>query len=194
MTDQEKRVTAKRKEENDLSEPANLDDSEFAADTWTQAVFDTDQPTSSSDGLEDFPTSVIDADSTENSAGKEGDLSRDPNKPGRAKQGDAAVNPGGDDVEAAAEIAEPIRSEPRQNDGSIEQEKQGSGTSGVGIAGLVMSILAMFLWPYLLGAIGIVLGFIAYRGNARTLGVWAMVIGAIAILGALIIYPYYTAR
>jgi hypothetical protein len=96
-------------------------------------------------------------------------------------------------VETAAEIAEPIRREPRQTVDN-DEEKPRNGTSGVGIAGLVMSILSLFLWPYLLGAVGIVLGFIAYRRNARTLGVWAMVIGAIAILGALIIFPYYTAR
>ena len=193
MSDQEERVTAKRKEDSGLSE-TNLYDSEFAADTWTRAVFDTSQPTSTTNGHGNSPASGITENSTDNSVGEEGDLSFDTNRSGRTDLDDGSADDVRDhDVETASEIAEPIRREPRRTVDDHE-EKPRNGTSGVGIAGLVMSILSLFLWPYLLGAVGIVLGFIAYRRNARTLGVWAMVIGAIAILGALIIFPYYTAR
>ncbi|MGI6187649.1 MAG: DUF456 domain-containing protein, partial [Brevibacillus sp.] len=68
------------------------------------------------------------------------------------------------------------------------------GASGIGWTGLGLSILSLFLLPYIVAPIGVVLGYLAYRRNARTLGVWAMIVGAIAIIGALIIYPYYIAR
>ncbi|MGC5327607.1 DUF456 domain-containing protein [Brevibacillus sp. SYSU BS000544] len=65
---------------------------------------------------------------------------------------------------------------------------------GLGMVGLGLSLLSLFLLPYLLAPVGIVLGYLAARRNAGTLGTWAMIVGAVAILGALIIYPYFIAR
>jgi hypothetical protein len=200
MTDQDERMTAKRKEETGLAENADLQDTEFAADTWTRAVFDTDQPAQRK-GIEYDPYTHTERYTGE-LAGEEADLTGQPvnTEPGRLEvkdrlnSGDATTPVRDDDVETASEIAEPVRFNPVQSDDRKERERPENGTSGVGVTGLVLSILSLFLWPYLLGAAGIVLGFIAYRRDARTLGVWSMIIGAVAILGALIVYPYFTAR
>jgi hypothetical protein len=66
--------------------------------------------------------------------------------------------------------------------------------NGLGWIGLGVSILSLFFLPYLLGPAGIVLGYLAYRQNARTLGIWAMVAGTLGILGALLLYPFLNAR
>jgi hypothetical protein len=63
----------------------------------------------------------------------------------------------------------------------------------MGMVGIGLSVLSLFLLPYLLAPAGIIVGYLAFRRNARTTGTWAMVIGALAILGALLIYPYYRA-
>ncbi|QOS99135.1 hypothetical protein JNUCC42_22600 [Brevibacterium sp. JNUCC-42] len=106
-------------------------------------------------------------------------------------------------TETAAEIAEPYRPT-RLRDGdesslrATRRAEENSGTlvqgSGIGMVGLGSSILSLFLLPYVLGPLGIVLGFLAFRREARSLGTWAMVIGALAFVGALLIYPYYATR
>lgn len=73
-------------------------------------------------------------------------------------------------------------------------EARGDAAGGLGMVGLGLSLLSLFMLPYLLAPIGIVIGYLAMRRNAATLGTWAMIVGAIAILGALIVYPYFIAR
>jgi hypothetical protein len=99
-----------------------------------------------------------------------------------------------DDVETAAEITPDwhTRAEPRSP--VSEPTRKGNAGSGMGFTGIGLSILSLFLLPYLLAPIGIVLGYLAFRRGARTTGVWAMVVGAVAILGAILIYPYFVAR
>ncbi|WP_421617656.1 DUF456 domain-containing protein [Brevibacillus sp. TJ4] len=201
MTDQDERMTAKREEETGFSERANLEDTEFAADTWTRAVFNTE-------GTTPEKGNGYDSNSRTNRytgelVGEEAEVTGQPvnTVPGRLEAVDRGYNPGVDDalgddrVEASAEVAEPPHYSLRQSaDREERRERPENGTSGVGVTGLVLSILSLFLWPYLLGAVGIVLGYMAYRRNAKTLGAWAMIIGAIAIVGALLIYPFFTAR
>ncbi|MGZ0050284.1 DUF4190 domain-containing protein [Brevibacillus gelatini] len=99
-----------------------------------------------------------------------------------------------DDIEAASEIAEPIPARRSGREVNDDDDSRESGASGIGITGLGLSILSLFLMPYFMAPIGMVLGYLAYRRGSRTLGAWAMIVGALAILGALVIYPYYTAR
>ncbi|NNU82997.1 DUF4190 domain-containing protein [Geobacillus sp. BMUD] len=87
--------------------------------------------------------------------------------------------------EAAAEVAEPIRR------GDERDEERADG-AGLGWLALALSIIALFIWPILLGAAGIIVGFIARRRGAETLGAWAIGIGVIAILVRLFIMPFYT--
>lgn len=95
--------------------------------------------------------------------------------------------------ETAAEVAPANnRIEPRSPVSEPTSENNPGG--GMGITALGLSILSLFLFPYLVAPIGLIVGYFAYRRGARTMGIWAMVIGAVAILGALVIYPYFVAR
>ncbi|WP_051348471.1 DUF4190 domain-containing protein [Peribacillus kribbensis] len=71
-----------------------------------------------------------------------------------------------------------------------EQSVLGAGT-GIGYAALAVSILSLFLAPVLFGIVGIVLGFMARNREAKTLGNWAIGIGAFALIVGVIILPFF---
>lgn len=77
--------------------------------------------------------------------------------------------------ETAGEIAEPIRFSDRE----VERGEDGRG---VGWLALALSIVSLFLMPVIMGAAGIIFGFIARRRGAETLGAWAIGIGAVSII------------
>jgi hypothetical protein len=85
--------------------------------------------------------------------------------------------------ETAGEIAEPVR---RYD----ERDEEANG-AGLGWLALALSIISLFIWPVLLGAAGIIVGFIARRRGAETLGAWAIGIGIVAIIVRLFIMPFY---
>lgn len=89
--------------------------------------------------------------------------------------------------ETSAEIAPPIRFSNRER--HIEGEREGG--KGIGITALILSILSLFFWPILLGAVGIVMGFMARRRGAITLGSWAISLGAISIIIGIFIAPFF---
>jgi hypothetical protein len=66
-------------------------------------------------------------------------------------------------------------------------------TSGRGIGGLALalSILSLFVLPIVLGAAGIIIGFIARRRGATTLGAWAIGIGAVSIIVGMFVLPFF---
>jgi hypothetical protein len=66
-------------------------------------------------------------------------------------------------------------------------------TGGRGIAGLALalSILSLFVLPIVMGAAGIIIGFIARRRGATTLGAWAIGIGAVSIIVGMFILPFF---
>jgi hypothetical protein len=95
--------------------------------------------------------------------------------------------------ETAAEIAAPV---PIARPAFLERSKSGEGTgakagTGMGWAALVLSILSLFVMPILFGAAGIVLGFVARRRGAETLGAWAIGIGAVSIIVGIFILPFF---
>ncbi|UFJ41591.1 DUF456 domain-containing protein [Brevibacillus humidisoli] len=221
MADEQKqRVDADQKEEARPTIPTTSEsnlytedaDTEFAMDTWMGAVFNPDankprgnisydpvtrteryageaDPADGPRAAADTPTvNQIEADQAARSnrvadtAAERVDL----------KQAD---------YETAAEIAPPlgddnardVRQERRgQRAGAPAEDRADAGT-GLGWIGLGAAILSLFFLPYLMAPAGIVLGYLAFRRNARTLGTWAMIIGALAIVGALLIYPYFRA-
>ncbi|AST06763.1 hypothetical protein AF2641_07775 [Anoxybacillus flavithermus] len=77
--------------------------------------------------------------------------------------------------ETAGEIAEPIRFSDRE-------VKRGENGRGVGWLALALSVVSLFLMPVIMGAAGIIFGFIARRRGAETLGAWAIGIGAVSII------------
>jgi len=97
--------------------------------------------------------------------------------------------------ETAAEIAAPVpvtlRKAQNQNQSqSSSQTKAGAGT-GIGTLALALSILSLFVMPILFGAAGIVLGFVARKQGAASLGAWAIGIGAISIVIGIFILPFF---
>lgn len=68
-----------------------------------------------------------------------------------------------------------------------------TGGNALGWVSLVFAIASWFIWPVLLGATAVVLGFIAYRQGARGLGGWSMAIGIVALALNLLIVPFYYA-
>lgn len=119
------------------------------------------------------------------------------------------------DIEAATETAPytPPRTGGEENGEVRNREKptgqafleaenqEDEGTAGVtegagrgntmGLIGLGLSILALFMFPFILSLAGIITGYIAYRRNARTLGLWAMGIGIVAMLATLVFAPLF---
>lgn len=194
MADHKERMNAKRKEDTGFSETVDMHDTEFAADTWTQAEFDRHEARTRK-RIEYDPYTQTERYLSDSDRGRgRTDFSErlDGVVLAREEHGDPP-SIRDDDVEAAAEIAEPIPAR-RSSRAIDEADNRENGASGIGMTGLGLSILSLFLMPYLVAPIGMVLGFLAYRRNSRALGAWAMIIGAIAILGALVIYPYYRAR
>ncbi|MFV9510862.1 hypothetical protein [Tepidibacillus sp. LV47] len=57
---------------------------------------------------------------------------------------------------------------------------------GIAFIGVILSILSLFILPYLLAPIGIVLGYLGYRRGDQTVGLWAMGLGAVGLIGTLI--------
>ena len=77
--------------------------------------------------------------------------------------------------ETASEFAEPARFSEKE----VDREESGRG---VGWLALALSVVSLFLMPVIMGAAGIIFGFIAQRRGAETLGAWAIGIGAVSII------------
>ncbi|MEG9297268.1 DUF4190 domain-containing protein [Mangrovibacillus sp. Mu-81] len=91
--------------------------------------------------------------------------------------------------ETAAEIAAPVNIS-RDFEDDTEEEKTTSGRV-LGYSALALSILSLFILPVIMGAAGIVLGFVARRRGAETLGAWAIGIGAVSIIIGLFVLPFF---
>lgn len=103
------------------------------------------------------------------------------------------------DVEAANEISPALPDTGRGGEqglapeSSRNEERNGEEINGQGLGwtGLVLSILAFFIYPILLGVAGAAFGYFGYRQGAQTLGIWAMVLGGLAVLGSVLFSPYF---
>ncbi|KKI88651.1 hypothetical protein WQ54_30845 [Bacillus sp. SA1-12] len=96
-------------------------------------------------------------------------------------------------TEAAAEIAAPVNvgrdnaADERVND---RNQVVGQGR-GMGYLALALSIISLFILPVILGAAGIIVGFIARRRGANALGAWAIGIGAVSLVLGIFITPFF---
>lgn len=178
-------------------------DTEFAADTWMGAVFNTEDTRSKGKMMYNPGTQ------TERYLGPEATVSDTdwPAAPMATRRNDQNNANRSNDVsnltkyEMGAEAGVFPRLDARSDERIQSRspvtgpnEARGDAAGGLGMVGLGLSLLSLFMLPYLLAPIGIVLGYLAMRRNAATLGTWAMIVGAVAILGALIVYPYFIAR
>ncbi|MDP4163174.1 MAG: hypothetical protein Q8898_08730 [Bacillota bacterium] len=91
--------------------------------------------------------------------------------------------------ETAAELAVPVTYDRRR--GLVEERERESGGAGIGSVALALSILSLFVMPILFGVTGVILGFIARRRGAISLGSWAIGIGTISIIIGMFILPFF---
>lgn len=94
------------------------------------------------------------------------------------------------DEEFASEIVndddvpvEPYTAEEEINDPDIKNV--------YGWIGLALSVISFFIIPALFAAVGIILGFVARRGEARILGNAAIIVGVVSILVRLFLLPLF---
>ncbi len=86
----------------------------------------------------------------------------------------------------------PFHSERAEKEETAEMnEDDVTAGRGIGTFAIVLSILSLFFLPVLLGAAGIVVGFISRRSGATSLGNWAIGIGAISILMTVFFSPFF---
>ncbi len=98
--------------------------------------------------------------------------------------------------ETAAEVT-PItgafggRTEEREETAEANYDDATASGRGVGTFAIVLSILSLFFLPILLGASGIIVGFVARRAGANALGNWAIGIGALSIILTVFFSPFF---
>lgn len=96
-------------------------------------------------------------------------------------------------TETAAEVAAPVnmgRSYQAADTEANQGERAGEGR-GIGFLALALSIISLFILPVILGAAGIIVGFIARRRGARGTGAWAIGIGVVSIILGIFIMPFF---
>ncbi|MFD1781277.1 DUF4190 domain-containing protein [Fredinandcohnia salidurans] len=96
--------------------------------------------------------------------------------------------------ETAAEVAAPINYGTTKREANYEgnnTDDKVAGGAGLGWLALALSIISLFVMPVLLGAAGIIIGFIARRRGATGLGAWAIGIGAVSIIVGIFILPFF---
>lgn len=94
-----------------------------------------------------------------------------------------------EEIEAAEEIAESPRPYLADRaDDDQEDISQVNPGRGIGIVGLIFSIVSLFIVPFLLGSVGIILGVISAARGSR-LGWWAAGVGILSIVISLFVYP-----
>ncbi|MFJ5621393.1 DUF4190 domain-containing protein [Peribacillus loiseleuriae] len=93
------------------------------------------------------------------------------------------------DEETSAEFAEPMGN--RAYSVREHDDHDGKTGTGFGTFALIVSILSLFFMPVILGIVGIILGFIARRRGASTLGAWAIGVGVVSIIVGIFIMPFF---
>ncbi|MGE8206229.1 hypothetical protein ACQKP0_17015 [Heyndrickxia sp. NPDC080065] len=96
--------------------------------------------------------------------------------------------------ETAAEVAAPISmNRDYDRDLSEDRDPDHAHVSGkvIGWSALALSVLSLFFLPVILGAAGIILGFVARRRNAETLGAWSIGIGVVSIIIGIFVLPFF---
>lgn len=92
--------------------------------------------------------------------------------------------------ETSAEISTTPTQNRRYAGRTENSEQDMSGGTVVGSIALILSILSLFMMPFILGIIGIIVGFSARR-RGSSLGSWAIGISAISIIVGIFILPFF---
>ncbi|MGE7601207.1 hypothetical protein ACQKL5_01765 [Peribacillus sp. NPDC097675] len=91
--------------------------------------------------------------------------------------------------ETSAELATLPKENRRYNKRSEDSERTSNG-AGVGAIALILSILSLFMMPFIMGILGIIFGFLA-RKRGSSMGSWAIGIGAVSIIVGIFILPFF---
>lgn len=94
--------------------------------------------------------------------------------------------------ETAAEIAAPAALR-RDADYDRDDENRDTAVDGrrMGYLAIVLSVISLFVFPVILGASGIIVGFVARRRGAEALGGWAIGIGIVSLILGIFILPFF---
>ncbi|MDC3413371.1 hypothetical protein NC797_10570 [Aquibacillus sp. 3ASR75-11] len=84
----------------------------------------------------------------------------------------------------ADDVDRPIKSDEQ------ETKMQSNVHTGMGWLAVILSALSFFVMPVILGAAGIIFGFVSKNRGADTLGNTAIIAGAIAIVLSLFVRPF----
>lgn len=71
-----------------------------------------------------------------------------------------------------------------------DEGNHGETITMYGWIGIALSVISFFIWPVVLGAAGIILGFISRSRGADTLGNIAIAAGAVSIIVSLFFAPF----
>jgi hypothetical protein len=93
--------------------------------------------------------------------------------------------------ETAAEIAAPVLNDYEDHTVRERDDDEENSGSYIGIAALALSIISLFTMPILFGAAGIIVGLMARRRGAESLGIWAIGIGAVSVVMGLFVLPFF---
>ncbi|WP_020615611.1 hypothetical protein [Paenibacillus daejeonensis] len=92
------------------------------------------------------------------------------------------------DTELSAELSADVPAYGHHED--MERADAAAGRV-IGWTALAFAIASWFLWPVLMGAASALLGWFAYRQGSKTLGIWSIVIGLVALAAYLALLPLY---
>ena len=95
--------------------------------------------------------------------------------------------------ETAAEFAVPQSNRMNDSFNDTRERTDGASFGGtfVGAIAVILSILSLFTMPFLFGILGIIGGFISRSKGAKSLGSWAIGIGAVSIVVGIFILPFF---
>jgi hypothetical protein len=88
----------------------------------------------------------------------------------------------GENTEFAQEIT--VRRDWNDTDDETRNDER-----GLGIASIILSVIAFFIWPYLFAPAGIIVGIIGVQ-RGSSLGWWAIGIGVLALIIKTVVYPF----
>ncbi|RDW21787.1 nucleoside recognition domain-containing protein [Oceanobacillus chungangensis] len=96
------------------------------------------------------------------------------------------------DVETDSARNEEFASEITADDYRADRnDDTGDVISSYGWIGIALSVISFFMWPFVLGAAGIILGFVSRSKGADTLGNIAIAAGVISIIMTLFFRPFF---
>ncbi len=99
-----------------------------------------------------------------------------------------------EDLMAAQESDTEYASEPVVTEDSrvnvARGEEDHTVDRGIGWLAFVLSVIGLFFLPVVMGTAGVIIGFVALRQGAKTIGGWAIAIGIVSLILRLFAGPF----